>query len=234
MGLWPRVVRPTYAPGTCGVHGRRPGQSSAARNESLQITDALKNQCQRGHWPAIHELRDRLARLKQDPTAQSCSGPWRSVTLLLLGAVTVMLLTACDHNGHASMMGQSSRPVEFESNGERIYFTGTSNSGKPITYTGGNMHLDMMGGGCAACHGADRSGGRMMPELWLVAPSLTRSALFESHDGHRGGHPVYDMVTLRRTLSTGFAPNGSELSTVMPRWSMNETDWQDLMAYLSQ
>jgi hypothetical protein len=51
----------------------------------------------------------------------------------------------------------------FRSNGERIYFAGTSESGTAITYTGGPASNGwMMGGGgslaCASCHGTDGRG----------------------------------------------------------------------------
>ena len=134
------------------------------------------------------------------------------------------------------MMGSGTVPATFDSNGERIYFTGTSASGMPITYTGGNMHLRMMGGGCATCHGADREGARMMPEFWVEAPPLTREALFETHheaDGH-GEHPAYDARSLRRAISRGVDPARERFDDIMPRWSMSDADWNDLLAYLQQ
>ncbi len=155
--------------------------------------------------------------------------------LLKIFAITLVpaIQSGCDA-GHGMMMGARAMPATFQSNGERIYFTGTSGSGEPVTYTGGNMHLQMMGGGCATCHGADRSGARMMPELWLVAPPLTREALFDSHgkdDGH-GDHASYDEATLRRAISRGVDPSGAPLDGVMPHWSMSDQDWRDLLAYL--
>jgi mono/diheme cytochrome c family protein len=104
-----------------------------------------------------------------------------------------------------------------------------------VTYTGGNMHLEMMGGGCATCHGADRRGARMIPEFWEVAPALTRDALFDDH-GARGGHGThasYGAASLRRAISRGVDPSGAQLAPHMPRWSMSERDWRDLIAYLS-
>ena len=96
------------------------------------------------------------------------------------------------------------------------------------------MHLEMMGGGCATCHGTGRRGARMMPEFWLRAPALTRAALFEAHDDGHGDHASYDANTLRRAVSRGLDPEGAVLSPIMPRWSMSDSDWQDLLVYLSQ
>jgi mono/diheme cytochrome c family protein len=132
------------------------------------------------------------------------------------------------------MTGADTWPTRFQTNGERIYFTGASESRTPITYTGGNMHLEMMGGGCATCHGADRRGARMMPELWLEAPPLTRAALFQVHEDGHGSHASYDANTLHRAISRGLDPAGTALSPIMPRWSMSDADWRDLLAYLSQ
>ena len=52
----------------------------------------------------------------------------------------------------------------FRSNGERIYFTATSERGTEITYTGGPTSSGwmMMGGrlACVSCHGPDGRGGK--------------------------------------------------------------------------
>jgi len=160
---------------------------------------------------------------------------WRKPLIVLAGSTLVAVtLSSCDGGGHGMMTGAQSWPARFQSNGERIYFTGISGSGTPIAYTGGNMHLEMMGGSCATCHGTDRRGGRMMPEFWLEAPPLTRTALFEDHDDGHGDHAGYDPTTLRRAVSRGLDANGTELSPVMPRWSMSDADWRDLLAYLNQ
>jgi hypothetical protein len=145
-------------------------------------------------------------------------------------AIFATALSGCD-TGHGMMMGGQAVPTGFRSNGERIYFTGTGNSGAP-----GNMHLRMMGGGCATCHEADRGGGRMMPEFWSVAPPLTREALFGGGEaeGSHGGHASYDTESLRRAVSRGIAPSGASLDPIMPRWSMSEPDWRDLLAYLRE
>jgi cytochrome c oxidase subunit 2 len=156
-------------------------------------------------------------------------------TALAAVILVVSLLAGCD-GGKSNMMGSQVAPANFQSNGERIYYTGVGSSGDPVTYTGGNMHLRMMGGGCATCHGASRAGARMMPQFWLVAPPLTRDALFDDHDdgsGH-GEHVSYDAETLRRAIARGLDPSGKLLDPNMPRWSMNKRDWRDLLAYLQK
>lgn len=139
--------------------------------------------------------------------------------------------------GHGLMTGHDDWPAQFKSNGERIYFSATSTSGVPIIPSGGGMHMSMMGGGCVTCHGADRQGGRMMPQFWKSVPPLTPSALFGDHDegakddGH-GGHDVYNAETLRRAITRGIDPAGKPLDQAMPRWSMSPQDLGDLIAHL--
>lgn len=76
---------------------------------------------------------------------------------LIAVVATAVSLTGCEYqSGH---MATSPIPTSFSSNGERIYFTGTSERKSEIRFSGGGMHMRMMGGSCATCHGADRQGG---------------------------------------------------------------------------
>ena len=152
---------------------------------------------------------------------------------LVLGGLLAALISGCDM-GPGHMMGHSMVPDHYANNGERIYLTGTSNSGELITREGGNLHMRMMDSGCATCHGSDREGGRVMPQFWETAPPLTREALFDAHDadsGH-GGHERYTNDTLRRAVFQGVDPAGNLLDEDMPHWSMSNRDWEDLLAYL--
>ena len=129
-------------------------------------------------------------------------------------------------------------PAQFESNGERIYFTGTNSSGQAITSRGGDMHMGMMtAGGCIACHGSDRQGGRLMHRFWQVVPAVTSTALFGKHadggnEAAHGDHDVYTNETLGRAITQGIDPSGKPLDPAMPRWSMSVTDLSDLISYL--
>lgn len=153
-----------------------------------------------------------------------------------LGLLPLLLLVSCSP-GQEQFGG---RPASFASNGERIYFTGTSASGKAIIASGGNSmmsrHRRMHGGGCALCHGAEREGRRLWPQFWIEAPVLTAEALFsDSHEneGH-GDHGNYDSESLRRAIATGLNPAGESLDAAMPRWTMSPADLDDLVAYLRQ
>ncbi|MFT7460752.1 MAG: cytochrome c oxidase subunit 2 [Planctomycetota bacterium] len=131
-------------------------------------------------------------------------------------------------------------PKAFTSNGERIYFTGISESGNPITAVGGDfhmsMHRSMHSGGCATCHGEDKMGRRMRPQFWKKAPALTPSALFEdsSEDSkdHGHNHQIYTPESIRLAITDGLNPAGVLLDAAMPQWSMSDADLDDLVTYL--
>lgn len=160
------------------------------------------------------------------------------VGLVGLVIASAGLLAGCDGGGMemGRMMGQPAAPASFRSNGERIYFTGASASSRPISFTGGDMRVQMQGGGCATCHGADRRGGiRMMPRFWVIAPPITPDALFGEHngasDGH-GDHAAYTERSLRGAITEGLDPEGKPLDEAMPRWRMHPDDLRDVVAYL--
>lgn len=157
--------------------------------------------------------------------------------------LTVLLITACNGGYEHGPARGDSGPSEFASNGERIYFTGSSTSGSPINAIGGNghmsMHMRVHGTGCVTCHGVEREGARLWPQFWVKAPALTSEALFENHksgeesDGH-GDHGSYDHQSLRRAITQGIDPAGERLDSAMPRWDMSQSDLNDLIAYLEQ
>ncbi len=162
-------------------------------------------------------------------------------TLVVLAAILVVAVAVLPSGrfdfGFGPDTNRDNWPTQFSSNGERIYFTGTSPSRLPITPSGGNMHMRMHGGGCASCHGADRLGGRLMPRFWQTAPALTPIALFGAHDepadedGH-GDHESYDDATLRRAITKGVDPGGKQLDPGMPRWLMVEQDLADWIEFI--
>jgi len=155
---------------------------------------------------------------------------------LLLIAV-VIIYGAAGFSFFDSSAGRQNWPTQFQSNGERIYFTATSSSGSPITSNGGGMHMQMHRAGCVTCHGVDRQGGRLMSRFWEVAPPLTPAALFKEHDdgssddGH-GDHDGYNEATLRRAITEGLDPDGKPFDPEMPRWSLSEQDLVDLTDFL--
>ncbi|MDH3876031.1 MAG: hypothetical protein OET07_17960, partial [Desulfobacteraceae bacterium] len=87
-----------------------------------------------------------------------------SMVTLILALVMGIALNSSDVNAQmgSGMMGSGGTAWgtgAFRSNGERIYFTATSERGTEITYTGGPTSGGwmMMGGrlACVSCHGPD-------------------------------------------------------------------------------
>jgi mono/diheme cytochrome c family protein len=159
----------------------------------------------------------------------------RPVVVVLLAG---LLLAAC---GDTNRVGTAWGDVAFGSNGERIYFTATSESGTEIDYTGGPSRGGMMMGGrlsCASCHGTDARGGvHMMPMQVMDAPDIRWETLAEhggeAHEDEDGTDEAgYDFETFRTAVTEGRHPDGEPMSDDMPRWEISETDLADLAEYL--
>ncbi len=118
---------------------------------------------------------------------------------------------------------------DFQTNGERIYFTSTSNSGEPIISWIGSM--TMRGGmiSCATCHGADGRGGQGRMMMWTFnAPDIRYSTL----TGVRGNETPYTDELIKRAITQGVDADGKRLEPPMPVWQMSDSDLNDLLAYL--
>jgi len=148
---------------------------------------------------------------------------------VFLAAVVTLILAACAARAQPVESGGTAWGTgAFRSNGERIYFTATSERGTAISYTGGpSSNGWMMGGGrfaCASCHGPDGRGGAHSMGMMQVmtAPDIRWSAL----EGE------FDAELFRLAVVKGEDPNGTQLSTDMPRFTIGSDDLADLIAYL--
>ncbi len=126
----------------------------------------------------------------------------------------------------------------YDTNGERIYFTATSESGNYISYSGSIRMMHSIA--CANCHGADGKGGRVHMMMWsFETPDITWDHL-TSEEHHEEGnnteeheeHPPYTEETIRQAIIEGINPAGEPLDDVMPRWRMSQNDLDDLIEYL--
>lgn len=169
--------------------------------------------------------------------------------LLVIGAgvlVGLVLVAACfalflGGLGWRQMVGPMWAPFglfpgRFESNGARIYFTGTSESGRPIIAEMAGMRMVRPGMmTCATCHGPDGRGGtvRMMMMGTFVAPDIRYKTLTEGEhgEGHAPGPPYTD-ETIKRAITQGIDSAGEPLDWRMPRWRMSEQDLNDLLEFL--
>ena len=120
----------------------------------------------------------------------------------------------------------------FETNGERIYFTGRNQDGERIAYRGGAVSGMMMARGlaCASCHGGNAQGGRHQMHMFVMdAPSIRWSALTTEVVGEGA---VYDLAAFRRAVVDGQHPGGGPLSDLMPRWTLSDRDLDALATFL--
>lgn len=130
-------------------------------------------------------------------------------------------------------------PGRYDSNGERIYFTGTGNSGRPIAAEMAGMrmmHAGMMT--CATCHGPDGRGGSVTMMMGTFeAPDIRWSTLTagehdDAHDEQGEDHPPYTEETVKRAIRQGLDPAGQPLDWPMPRWQLSDQELTDLVDYL--
>ncbi|WP_236609695.1 c-type cytochrome [Archaeoglobus sulfaticallidus] len=115
-------------------------------------------------------------------------------------------------------------PVSFESNGERIYYTGINDEGERIPFTGGPTWLRVHGGSCVNCHGRDGTGGFVPMMCDEKSPDIRYSALVEE------GMSEDEIKT---AITKGVHENET-LNYCMPRWQMGERDLNDLISYLKK
>lgn len=147
----------------------------------------------------------------------------------LLAAIVTLILAACASRPQSvGSDGTAWGTGAFQSNGELIYFTSTSERGTAITYTGGPASNGwMMNGGqlaCASCHGTNGRGGvhNMGMMQTMNAKDIRWSAL----------QSEFDTEKFRLAVTEGQDPDGTQLKTDMPRWTIGNEDLADLISYL--
>ncbi len=151
--------------------------------------------------------------------------------LTILSVVVLVLIGV-------SVLSSCYSPYRYSSNGERIYFTATSSSGQPITYSGSIRMMHTIN--CVNCHGSDGKGGRVNMMMWSFnVPDITWDNLTEEerHEEPEGGeeheeHPPYTEETLKLAITRGINPAGEPLDEEMPRWQMSGRDLDDLVGFI--
>lgn len=134
--------------------------------------------------------------------------------------------------GAAPALAVELSPRERE--GKRIFLSGESPSGAPVTARlgrGGDA-LPASALPCASCHGEDALG---RTEGGARAPSITWSELSKPYGHvHPGGrkHPPFDPRSFARAVAAGVDPAGAALDGAMPRYDFSQRDLASLVAYL--
>jgi mono/diheme cytochrome c family protein len=169
-------------------------------------------------------------------------------SIFIFGILLIIMLDAC--TVFQRRVGTRRREGAFDSNGERIYITATSERYARITYSGGPPSGMMMGGGnlaCASCHAPDAQGElhTMMGMQIVDAPDIRWVSIAgevdeghgEEEEGHGGeeeghGEEGYDLDLFRMAVVEGKHPNGEPFSVDMPRWNINDEDLEDMVEFL--
>ncbi len=158
---------------------------------------------------------------------------------IVIGVVVSFSLGACSFIGQPNMSGSNGYPQQGDltSNGQRIYFTATDQSGQAIPYTGGPEFGGMMMGSyltCAACHANDGHGGTHYMHMQVMdAPAINYGGLVEIKKKDSGTAPNgYTPNDFRAAVVEGRDTAGEPLNQDMPRWQMSDQDLADLLAFL--
>jgi cytochrome c553 len=124
-----------------------------------------------------------------------------------------VLLVACSHSATAT---HATTPLQ---NGRLIFQTGKDSEGVQIVASPPALYNR-----CAACHGANGSGGKYFPD-GAISADLRHPAL------EQPPHP-YTQRLLERAISTGIDNDGKPLDPVMPRWRLSPRDLHDVSLYV--
>jgi len=116
--------------------------------------------------------------------------------------------------------------TEFESNGERIYYTGFNETGQRIPISYGTQWLYVNGGGCVYCHGVGGEGGVPVMLGDALPANITYNSLTTDED-----HPYTD-EDIKTAIRDGLEPSGEPLALTMPRWQMSDKDLNDTLEYI--
>jgi len=149
--------------------------------------------------------------------------------IVLTIVVITLLLAGCSLTKRFTNPGGTAWGVgAFTSNGERIYFTATSDRDPEITYSSGPSSGGwmMMQGqlACASCHRPDGRGG--VHSMGMMQTMDAKDIRWSALEGE------FDADKFKAAVLEGKDPDGSELSNDMPRWKMSDEDIADLIDYL--
>lgn len=121
----------------------------------------------------------------------------------------------------------------FASNGERIYYTATSERGTAITTSGirGDDGKKITGPvACVSCHSPDGKGGKQQVSVG--------SGTMETLDARDIRWSVlkrdYSAESFKTAVTMGKNPYGVALSSEMPRYKISDKDLTDLMLFLEK
>ncbi|MGR3178117.1 MAG: ABC transporter substrate-binding protein [Candidatus Anammoxibacter sp.] len=122
-----------------------------------------------------------------------------------------------------------------ERNGQQIYRTSKSSSGKAIYIKqedGSKIDASTTGITCLGCHAEDGRGGQ---EGGVLTSDIRYEFLTKPYGvTHISGrkHPPYTDDLIKIAITDGVDPVGNKLDPTMVRWEMSNSDLNDLCAYI--
>ncbi len=131
-----------------------------------------------------------------------------------------------------SLMTSKPSKTELLAIGKRLYKEGITASGFPIHGTvAEDVEFKSSQLNCQSCH---RNSGLGSQEGEVVAPIITRWALYRGNRSGPRKRPAYTDATLIRALKEGIDSGGNALDPLMPRYKLSEIDGKGLIAYLKE
>jgi len=142
--------------------------------------------------------------------------------------------------GVVTCPGVNANSAESTDIGSRIYHQGIGENGQPIEARGiGGTLLTATQAACATCH---RRSGYGSSEGGMLAPPVIGKLLFTERDFHYRElkrnmsrpitRPPYNSNLLNRALQKGIAANGKQLQSLMPRYTLTQSEMAHLVSYL--
>jgi hypothetical protein len=146
------------------------------------------------------------------------------------GRASLLLVLAVTAMSGGCTSPSSPEPGAALAAGERLYRAGLLASGKPAAAVAADDVA--MAGRQAACVSCHQRSGMGSSESWVVAPPVTKAALYAPVSARRRNRPAYTDETLARAVREGVDPAGQPLDRTMPRYDLPERDMTALIAYL--
>lgn len=166
---------------------------------------------------------------------------WITRRTALLCVPGLLALRALALAGQALDPQPSSGLPETHSPGERLYLTGASSPGRPVSTTvQEDLRVQSTDMPCVNCHRRSAWGTVEGP---ITIPPITGDVLFAPltrgaaemgslRSTGPGTRPAYTDASLLRVLRDGIDPAGRRLSETMPRYDLSSADGHALGAYL--
>ncbi|MCK4937910.1 MAG: cytochrome c [Methanosarcinales archaeon] len=157
--------------------------------------------------------------------------------VIILTGLGGLLFFTYDSPGNLKPIWGSDIKTNFQSSGERIYYTGYNDTGQQIELSLGPIWLYMHGGSCVDCHGINGRGGVPVMMGDAIPTDITYEALTSEHEAEHEKeeeHPPYTDESIKTAIRDGINPAGELLDPTytMPMWQMSDSDLDDLLEYL--